>query len=346
MVSNTEIRLDHFIKTANAAYYANKDPFADFITAPEISQIFGELIAVWMITVIRSMPIYKKIALVEAGPGRGTLMADILRVIHRSAPEIYQICNVFLIETSPRLRQIQKDTLHHHDLAISWLDSIDDLPPLPIVMVANEFLDALPIRQFLYKDYHQWLECYVNEGKAIWKIIKQLPAAPVFNRPLQLGDKVEVCEVGQQIIAQITKHINDYGGTALFIDYGYRSLVWGDTLQAIAKRKKVDPFGPIGEADLTAHVDFVTLKEIAEQYGGIVYGIQTQGDFLKQLGILIRAKLLSDQVSGGQKQEILQAVHRLIDPNEMGNLFKVMAICHSNIPTPPAFEQIKPQEYE
>ena len=137
-----EMRLDQFMEKANATYYEKRDPFSDFITAPEISQIFGELIAVWIITVIRSMSKPDKLAIVEAGPGRGTLMMDILRVLFRSAPDICQYCTVFLIETSSRLRQIQENTLKNYEIEIQWLDSVYDIPTLPLIMVANEFLDA------------------------------------------------------------------------------------------------------------------------------------------------------------------------------------------------------------
>ncbi len=337
MTDFPEMRLDKFMAAANLAYYAKKDPFSDFITAPEISQIFGELIAVWIITVMRSMPCLGRFALVEAGPGRGTLMADILRVISRSAPEIYQDCSVFLIEISPRLRQIQKQALQSYDLEIQWLDSVYDLPTLPLMMVANEFLDALPIRQFIYKGEQKWAEHYVYQGKLVQKPIAKIPLAPIFQRPIQPGNIVEICEAAQDGIVSISRHIYQYGGAALFIDYGYASQVWGDTLQAIANKQKVSPFVSVGEADLTAHVDFAALKNLAEHQKVCVYGIQTQGEFLKQLGILIRMKILQDKISHSLQKEILQSVQRLIDPSEMGDLFKVMAICYSHLPVPPGF---------
>lgn len=337
MTDDPEMRLDHFMAQANAAYYAKKDPFSDFITAPEISQTFGELIAVWIITVIRSMPCPGQFALVEAGPGRGTLMMDILRVLSRSAPEICQYCTVFLVETSPRLRQIQKMALDGYGVAIQWLDSVYEIPALPLIMVANEFLDALPIRQFFYKGGQEWMESYVSQGKMVYKTISELPSAPIFQRPIQAGDIVEVCEAAQEIVRFISQHICQYGGAALWIDYGYASQVWGESLQAIANRQKVSPFVPLGEADLTAHIDFLALKEVAEQQNVTVYGIQTQGDFLKQLGILVRAKILLDQAPREQQNEIWSSVQRLIDPVEMGNLFKVMAICYSGLEAPPGF---------
>lgn len=345
MTEEAEIRLDDFMGAANKAYYACKDPFADFVTAPEISQIFGELIAVWLITVMNSMPGRGEIALVEAGPGRGTLMSDILRIMRRTSPEFYERCRVYLIETSPRLKQIQKEALQDYGLPIKWLESVDALPSLPIIMVANEFLDALPIRQFTFKGSDQWMEHYVKQETIIKKPIKDLPVGSIFERPVHINDIVEVCESGQQIIAKVTQHLCLHGGAALFIDYGYASPVWGDTLQAIANQKKVSPLGPIGSADLTAHVDFAALKKIALQAGGKVYGIQTQGEFLRQLGILLRTKLLLRQASESERKEIMLAVHRLIDSNEMGCLFKVIAICNPQLPMPPAFEMVESKEF-
>ncbi|MUG08455.1 class I SAM-dependent methyltransferase [Commensalibacter melissae] len=337
MKNCSEMRLDQFMEKANVAYYEKRDPFSDFITAPEISQIFGELIAVWIITVIRSMSKPDKLAIVEAGPGRGTLMMDILRVLFRSAPDICQYCTVFLIETSSRLRQIQENTLKNYEIEIQWLDSVYDIPTLPLIMVANEFLDALPIRQFIYRGGKKWDENYVSQGNMFHKPISQLPFSPVFQRPIKVGDTVEVNEAGQDIVQYVSAHICHYGGAALFIDYGYSSQVWGDSLQAIANREKVSPFVPPGEADLTAHIDFPSLKEIAEKQNVTVYGIQTQGAFLKQLGILIREKILLDHVPIEQRNEIRSSVQRLIDPTEMGDLFKVMAICNAELCAPPGF---------
>lgn len=340
MIEPLKMRLDHFMAAANASYYAQKDPFADFITAPEISQVFGELIAVWMIVVMRSVSWQGTVALVEAGPGRGTLMSDILRVIRQSTPGIYECCKVFLIETSPRLRRVQQKKLQEHGQRVQWLDSIEGLPQLPIMMVANEFLDALPIRQFTCHGRHEWSERYVCQGQPVQKRVYELPQALVFDHPVQKGDTVEVCEAGLGFVGSVARHICTYGGAALLIDYGFASWVWGDTLQAIANQKKVSPFLPIGMADLTAHVDFPSLRETALQNGASVYGIQTQGEFLRQMGITLRAERLAGQALPVEKREIMMAVNRLIDPDEMGDLFKVMAVCHPEIPVPPAFEQV------
>lgn len=332
---------------ANAAYYGRKNPFDDFITAPEISQMFGELIAAWEIAVIRSMPAYEQIALVELGPGRGTLMADMLRVIRRVAPDIYQKCHVIFVETSQRLRQIQKDAIADHtELSVSWFNTIEEIPSQLMVIVANEFLDALPIRQFTKIETDRWVEHYVAKEQAIQVVIEEedLPNAPILKRPVQKGDVVEVCEVGQDIVKNLAKRLCQDGGAALFIDYGYASSVWGDTLQAIANGQKISPFTRPGEADLTAHIDFLTLKEIVIAAGAHAYGIQTQGEFLKQLGLIIRAKMLAAHASKEQQQQLSEAVHRLSDPSEMGDLFKVLAIVHPDIPVPPAFELKKEEQ--
>lgn len=330
---------------ANAAYYGRKNPFDDFITAPEISQMFGELIAAWVITVIRSMPDNAQITLVEAGPGRGTLMADMLRVIHQVAPDIYQNCQVIFVETSERLRQIQKEALANHTvLPVSWCDCIEEIPNQPMILVANEFLDALPIRQFIKTGADQWAEHYVDQEQIIQIPIEHLPEASIFQRSIQQGGVVEVCEVGQEIIQNLSQRICQDGGAALFIDYGYASSVWGDTLQAIAEGQKVSPFMQPGEADLTAHIDFLALKEIVTATGAHAYGIQTQGEFLKQLGLIVRAKMLAAHATIEQQQQLSQAVYRLSDSAEMGDLFKVLAITHPDMPVPPAFELKKEEQ--
>lgn len=339
MTNSHPIRLDHFIAAANAAYYGRKNPFADFITAPEISQMFGELIAIWVIMVIRSMPNHTEITLAEAGPGQGTLMADMLRVIRQAAPDIYQNCSVIFVETSERLRQKQKEAVADHtDLSISWYDTIEAIPSQPMILIANEFLDALPIRQFVKISSNEWVEHYVDQEQLVQKPVEHLPDAPIFQRPIKDGDIAEVCEVGQEIIKNLANRIYKDGGAALFIDYGYASAVWGDTLQAIAGGEKVSPFVNPGEADLTAHIDFLALKEIVMATGVQAYGIQTQGEFLKQLGLMVRAKILSARATEIEQKQISQAVHRLIDPGEMGDLFKVMAITPPDLPIPPAFE--------
>ncbi|WP_282065985.1 class I SAM-dependent methyltransferase [Commensalibacter papalotli (ex Botero et al. 2024)] len=345
MTKGQPVRLDHFMAAANAAYYGRKNPFDDFITAPEISQMFGELIAAWEIAVIRSMPAYEQIALVELGPGRGTLMADMLRVIRRVAPDIYQKCHVIFVETSQRLRQIQKEAIADHtELSVGWYNTIDETPNQPMIIVANEFLDALPIRQFVKIGSDQWVERYVDQEQIIQIPIETLPEAPIFQRPVQNGDVVEVCEVGQDIVKNLAKRLCHDGGAALFIDYGYASSVWGDTMQAIANGEKTSPFVHPGEADLTAHIDFLALKEIVISTDAQAFGIQTQGEFLKQLGLIIRAKMLAAHASMEQQQQLSEAVYRLSDPSEMGDLFKVLAIAHPDIPPPPAFELKKEEQ--
>lgn len=345
MTKGQPVRLDHFMAAANAAYYGRKNPFDDFITAPEISQMFGELIAAWVITVIRSMPDNGSITIAEAGPGRGRLMADMLRVIRHAAPDIYSKCSIIFVEISEKLRRIQKEAIKDHtDLSISWYDTIEAIPSQPMILIANEFLDALPIRQFVKLRFDAWSEHYVDQEQLVQKAVQYLPEAPIFQRPVKEGNIVEVCEVGQEIIKNLANRICKDGGAALFIDYGYASSVWGDTLQAIAGGEKVSPFVKPGEADLTAHIDFLALKEIVMATGARAYGIQTQGEFLKQLGLIVRAKMLSAQATKEQQQQLSEAVHRLIDPSEMGDLFKVMAITHPDVPAPPAFELKKEEQ--
>ncbi|CAK7192478.1 hypothetical protein COMNV_00677 [Commensalibacter sp. Nvir] len=336
------LRLDAFMSQANSLYYAKKDPFSDFTTAPEISQVFGELIAAWVIAVWQMMPSDSAVALVEMGPGRGTFMSDILRVIKKCCPSFYKNCNVFFIETSPRLRKIQQHNLmQNHSVQMDWFNSFSDIPSQPIILFANEFLDALPIRQFIKRSAGQWAERYVKQKQFVAKPVEDLPNSPVFKRAIQKGNIVEVSENSQNIIDEISRFLCANFGAALFMDYGYCQPLWGDTLQAIYKGEKTFPLAFFGKADLTSHVDFLTLGTIAVKAGAKLHPFLTQGDFLQRLGIMYRLEALSSHCSTEQKQSLLQDVRRLITPEEMGQLFKVMAISHPSLHALPAFESIE-----
>ena len=289
-------------------YYMRQQPFGaggDFTTAPEISQMFGELIGLWLVHMWQEAGAPACFTLLELGPGRGTLMADILRVA-RLAPAFLDAAEVCLLESSPRLRDVQRAALGE----ARHIERLEDLPAAPVFAVANEFFDALPIRQFVKNDFG-WQERLVGAG-LVWQLSETAPnpALDTAFPALETGRIVEVNEPAQAVSSALTKHIATHGGAALVIDYGEFDGV-GDTFQALRAHKKVDVFSHLGEADLTAHVRFKDLVQ-----NGVAHGFTTQGAFLQALGIAARAEALKD----------VEALHRLTDVGEMGELFKVLAM--------------------
>jgi SAM-dependent MidA family methyltransferase len=316
-------RLDAFMARANAAYYATHDPFADFTTAPEISQAFGELLGLWAAVVWQSMGAPTPVILAEAGPGRGTLMADALRATARMVPAFAAARRVHLIETSPTLRAAQAIRIPD---AI-WHDRADDLPPGPLLFLANEFLDALPIRQFV-RHGDRWTERHVQDGQIV-----ELPA----ESPPRDGDIVELCEPALALVTALATRITQASGAALFIDYGPSGSAPGDSLQALRAGRPADPLADPGSADLTAHVDFQSLATAASAAGASVHGPIPQGAFLTRLGLVQRTTTLARTLPPARASAMMQTAHRLIEPDRMGRLFKAMAICHPALPSPPGF---------
>ncbi len=326
-------RLDRFMARANAAYYGSQDPFADFTTAPEITQIFGEILGLWCAVIWQAMGRPSPVVLAEAGPGRGTLMADALRAIRSAAADFGAALAVHLIETSPRLRELQA-------LAVpgaTWHDGLEDMPPGPLLLLANEFLDALPVRQFVCRG-QTWSERYVSEGALTERPAK--PPQPIPDKAAVLeGPVFEISETAIAFTAGLARHLARNRGAALLIDYGPAEPSAGDSLQAIRKKRAANPFTNPGSADLTAHVDFPTLADTARQVGVAVYGPVPQGIFLTRLGLFQR----TDRLARGQKparaMALITAARRLVEPDQMGRLFKVMALCHPGLPIPPGFEE-------
>ncbi len=313
-------------------YYTTRDPFGtggDFTTAPEISQMFGELIGLCLTQTWLDQGQPGRVILAELGPGRGTLMADILRA-GKAAPGFLRAAEVWLVEASPLLRSRQRETLGE----VRWADSVDELPDRPLFLVANEFFDALPIRQF-QRDGETWRERQVGlqNGKL------QLGLGGPVTRPdlahrtdTQDGDIVEICPAGGPIIASITTRIAQNGGVALIIDYGgWRSL--GDTLQAVKDHQPVPVLDHPGEADLTAHVDFEALAQAAQATA--TTQITPQGVFLERLGITARAQALAQRLGGDALTRHIAAHRRLTHPEEMGNLFKVLGLHPKGALPPP-----------
>ncbi len=318
-------------------YYATRDPFGaagDFTTAPEISQMFGEMIGLSLAQTWIDQGAPKPFILAEAGPGRGTLMADILRVT-RAVPGFAEAAQVHLIEASATLRARQRKLLGD---AVTWHDDIGSLPTdAPLFLVANEFFDALPIRQF-QRDGTGWCERLVTLKDDVLGLGlgKQIELDTLEHRldDTKEGDVVEICPAAAPISDAIGARIEQNGGVALIIDYGdWRSL--GDTLQALAAHEFVKPFDDPGNADLTAHVDFEALAAATPSAHS---KLTPQGIFLERLGITARAQALASKLESDRLEAHVAAHRRLTHPQEMGNLFKVLALFPQGATPPPGCE--------
>ncbi|MCW3784522.1 class I SAM-dependent methyltransferase [Defluviimonas salinarum] len=322
-------------------YYATRDPFGsagDFTTAPEISQVFGEMVGLCLAQSWLDQGRPTPFTLAELGPGRGTLMADICRAI-RAVPGMAEAARIRLVEASPALRACQARTLS--DQAPEWLDRAEDLPEAPLFLVANEFFDALPIRQFERRD-NGWSERQVALSEH--GLMPGLgPVSRYGALDARLGDTapcdiVETCPALAPIAATIAGCIARHGGLALVIDYGgWHSL--GDTLQALKAHRPVDPFAEPGEADLTAHVDFEQLAVAFAAAGCETTAMTPQGVFLERLGITGRARALARNLTGDALESHIAAHRRLTHPEEMGQLFKAIACFPRGAPLPPGLDQ-------
>jgi SAM-dependent MidA family methyltransferase len=337
-------RLDMFMARANATYYATRDPFADFTTAPEISQVFGELLGLWAAELWQAMGAPAPVLLAEAGPGRGTLMADALRAIGQAAPAFGRALRLHLIETSPRLRAAQQARLP----AATWHERIEDLPPGPLLLLANEFLDALPIRQFVRRG-DGWAERFVAAGRFVERPVSLSapggahpdplpPQAWAEREPGAVADGaiLEHPQAALPLISALADRLAAQGGAALLLDYGPAQSAAGDSLQALRDGKPADPLAEPGAADLTAHVDFAALAGAARAAGAAVFGPVPQGLFLARLGLFQRTGALARQ-NPARAASLQAAAARLAEPDQMGRLFKAMAICHPSLPQPAGF---------
>lgn len=317
-------------------YYATRDPFGsagDFITAPEISQMFGELIGLALAQAWIDQGQPAQITLAELGPGRGTLMQDALRAT-RGVPGFHQALSVHLVETSPTLRKAQSARIAH----ATWHDSIATLPDAPLYLIANEFFDALPIRQFIHSG-DGWREKMVGvtDGALAFGLSAAAPIAAVEHRLTDTteGDLVEICPSLPAITETIGAQIEKSGGCALIIDYGdWQSL--GDTLQALQSQSYSEPLATPGQADLTAHVDFAAIA--AHAAPAKYTRLTPQGVFLERLGITARAQALSAKLAGEARTAHIAAHRRLTHPAEMGDLFKVIGLYPSTATPPPGLE--------
>ena len=322
-----------------AGYYATRDPLGaggDFITAPEVSQMFGELLGLWIVQAWRDQGRPSPARLVELGPGRGTMMADALRAA-RIDPDFLANLEVVLVEASPKLRTVQAETIKYPTLR--WVDHFDDsLADRPLFVLANEFFDALPIRQFVMTD-SGWRERMVGlgaDGNLAFALSPDASALPVpSQRGLpETGAVYEISPAGEAIVGQIAHAIGSKGGAALIVDYGYGGdAPFGDTLQAVSEHAYASILDAPGEADLSAHVDFAALSSAAEFAGARPWGPVEQGAFLCNLGIVQRAEALSRN----HLQSMENQLNRLILPEKMGTLFKALAILPKGGPAPAGF---------
>jgi NADH dehydrogenase [ubiquinone] 1 alpha subcomplex assembly factor 7 len=325
-------------------YYMTRDPLGaagDFTTAPEISQMFGELLGLWAAQCWLDLGEPNPVRLVECGPGRGTMMADALRAA-KAAPGFLSALQVELIETSPVLKASQMLKLGGCGTPVSWRASIDDASrDAPLIVIGNEFLDALPIRQYMRQNghWHERLVGLTGDGLTLGLCTDPEPA---LTQPGPEGAVVEVAIAAQSFLRELAARLQAAGGVALFLDYGYMKSGFGDTLQAMRSHAFVDPLASPGESDLTAHVDFQALARTARALGLDVHGPVEQGPFLQALGLEARAdQLLRHARSPEQEQAIRTAERRLIEMSRtgMGSLFKVIAFTASGQPTPPGFQE-------
>jgi SAM-dependent MidA family methyltransferase len=340
------ISLEHYMNLALShpryGYYTTREPFGvmgDFITAPEISQMFGELIGLWAVEVWCLAGAPAPMRLVELGPGRGTLMADALRAI-RTVPGLANAIEVHLVETSPRLIEIQRRTLAGCEAPIRWCQSTEQIPSGSAILIANEFFDALPVQHFVRTE-NGWCERLVGlDAHEKLKFGLRPHATSEIRLAAPEGSIVEISPKTRELVRTLSERIAAEGGALLIIDYGYTETQTGETLQAVRNHRFDDPLEAPGKSDLTAHVDFAALSRAAEGAGARVHGPVTQAEFLLALGIAERAQMLKRKASPAHLEAIDTAFVRLTDrtePTSMGELFKVMAITPKDIGSIPGF---------
>jgi len=321
-------------------YYVSRDPLGregDFTTAPEVSQMFGELLGLWTASVWKAIGSPPLLRLIELGPGRGTMMTDALRAL-RVLPPLYQSLSIHLVEINPVLRDKQKAVLSGVP-NVAWHEDIDEVPDGPAVVLANEYFDVLPVHQVVKRE-NGWHERVVEiDGSGA--LVFGAAAEPMPRFEMLLPPLVRAAPVGAVFewrpdteIMKITTRVRDQDGAALIVDYGHLRSDAGDTFQAIARHSFTDPLKNPGQADVTAHVDFQALVRAAEDLGARAHGPVSQGEFLKRLGIETRAATLMAKTTPEISEDISGALKRLIGGGRggMGSMFKVLAISGPHLP--------------
>ena len=322
-------------------YYTTRQPFGatgDFTTAPEISQIFGELIGVWAFSAWQAIGRPLPVTLTEIGPGRGTLMRDVLRTLDRLDPAFARDATIAMIETSPNLAEVQRATLGERPERITWRRTITELPNRPLIIVGNELFDAIPIHQYV-KLGGRWRERAIGldeVGKLRFMAAAAAPDPALLPSDAAVapeGAIVELAPARTALMDAIAERIATKGGAGLFIDYGHLQSAVGDTLQAVRAHRYEDVLANPGEADLTAHVDFAALAASARAHGLDAH-LVTQGSFLLDMGILQRAGRLGEGADATVRERLQGEVERLAGADAMGSLFKVLAVASHGIGLP------------
>jgi SAM-dependent MidA family methyltransferase len=328
---------------AQEGYYATRDPLGvagDFITAPEMTQMFGEFLGLWCVQVWHDQGRPARKRLVELGPGRGTLLADALRAM-QVAPEFFDGLEIVLVEASPALRDIQRENLRNWSACTRWVGQFDEtFGDRPLLLLANEFFDALPIRQYV-KSARGWCErmVAVDPNGELAFALSPAPATlaiPPDRNFAPDGGVYEISPASLALVEDIARIVAHRGGGALIVDYGYDAPGFGETLQAVADHEFAEVLADLGEGDLSAHVDFRALASCAKNAGTETYGPVGQGDFLEDLGLMQRAEQLGAR-NPHAAEAIWKAVDRLVTPEQMGTLFKALAIMPRDVPKPPGF---------
>ncbi len=324
-------------------YYMSRQPLGregDFITAPEASQIFGELVGVWIAAGWQAIGAPKRIDLIELGPGRGTLMRDILRAV-RVMPGFMDAVHVHLVEISPALRKVQEEMLADCGTDVSWHVNLADVPRGPAIVVANEFFDALPVRHYerLADGWRERLVMIDGEGSFCFAAVGNAPEhLPEWAETLEVGSIIELSPERTVFMEGLAARLAEDGGAFLVFDYGHAVPGAGETLQAVARHEKVSVFHRPGEVDLTAHVDFHALAVAAERAGMTCWGPVEQGPFLRAMGLAARHEMLRRKASARQKIILKRGVERIAGDAQMGRLFKVLAGVSPGLPAPAPFE--------
>ena len=333
------LSIAEYMELSLGAYYGDRDPLGaqgDFVTAPEVSQMFGEMLGLWCVDLWSRSGKPTPFILAELGPGRGTLMADALRAA-RVAPDFLAAAQIHLVEINAALIAAQKSVLQ--SFAPQWHRSFDSLPPGPMLLLANEFWDALPIHQFLMTDAG-WKERVVTVGNQGHFVFAEADPGPelALLRPehhtASTGEIAEISPAGLRLAAALGRRFARMPGAALIVDYGPTRSGLGDSFQALKQHGHHDPLAEPGGADLTAHVDFAALAAAAREAGAATHGPKAQGEFLEHLGIALRAETLRAKGDATQRAEIDAALERLIGDLGMGSLFKVLALTAPATPLP------------
>jgi NADH dehydrogenase [ubiquinone] 1 alpha subcomplex assembly factor 7 len=325
-------------------YYARRQPIGaggDFVTAPEISQVFGELIGLWCAEMWRRLGHPDPVILAELGPGRGVLMSDLLRAA-ATVPGFRRTLRLYLVEASAVLRAEQQERLG--SFGPTWVPGVADLPDGPLLLVANEFLDALPIRQFVRGAVH-WSErlMALDDGdRFVFVDGPESPGASLLvpreqRHSAARGAVAEICPAALALASTLGTRLAHQPGAALFIDYGYFPLATGPTLGAFQRHQPVSILDAPGTADLSAHVDFAAFAEAGRAGGAEIHGPVPQGSFLAELGAGLRLAALRVRATPAQRQALDSGVSRLLEPGEMGTLFKAIALVSPGLPAPPGF---------